>query len=139
MGNSQAQLGNASRGRVAVIARVLGRLTELVNNRLRWRIIWIAHAKIDDVLSGPPRLHLQLIDDGKYIGWQTINTRKFLHDAPQFSVFSRHNRRHLLLGRQMLRGLVSRCPLGITAYAYTVSQTLPRHGGRLDPGLVAFL
>ena len=47
-----------------MIARVLGRLTELINNRLRWRIVWIAHTKIDDILTGPPRLHFELIDDG---------------------------------------------------------------------------
>ncbi len=69
MGDSQAQLGNTTGGRVAVIARVLGRLTKLINNRLRWRIIWIAHAKIDDILTGSPRLHLQFIDDGKHVGW----------------------------------------------------------------------
>src|SRR5262249_48785225 len=72
IGDGEAQLGNPTRGRIAVIAGVLGRLTELVDDRLRWRIIRIAHTKINDILTSSPRLHLQLINDGKYIGWQTI-------------------------------------------------------------------
>ena len=77
----EAQLGDAARRRVAMVARVLRRLRELVDDGLRRGQVRVAHAEVDDVLAAPARLGLHVVDDAEDVGRQTVDAAK-LHAGP---------------------------------------------------------
>jgi uncharacterized protein len=63
----------------------LRRLTELIDDMLRRRLVRIAHAKIDDVLATRSRFRLELIDDGKNVRGQALDALELivrLHGGP---------------------------------------------------------
>ena len=79
--DGQAQLVDAARGRVAVIRR-LARSFDQFLHHMRWRgMVWIAHAEVDDVFPGPPRLQFEFIERGKEIGGKPFNPWEF-HKRP---------------------------------------------------------
>jgi len=55
-----------------VIARVLHRLGELLDDVIRGRPIGIAHAEIDDIAAAGARLRLEGIDLGEDVGRQSL-------------------------------------------------------------------
>src|SRR5665647_3752360 len=57
----EAQLRDAPGRRIAVVAAVLGRLRELVRDRLRGGQIGVAHAEVDNVLAPATRLGLHAV------------------------------------------------------------------------------
>ncbi len=71
-----AQLGDPLRSGVAMVARVVRCLLELVDDRVRGRDIGIAHAEVDDVFALAPRAHLQVVDDREDVRRETV-------DAPE--------------------------------------------------------
>src|SRR5262245_16031951 len=71
-----AQIGNASRGRISVISRIARGLDQFVDYRIGRGQIRIAHAQIDNVLAAVARLHFQMIDEGKNIRWKFFDERK---------------------------------------------------------------
>jgi hypothetical protein len=82
LGDAQTQPFDAAGSRIAMIMRLIGRFTELINDGLRGRCVRIPHAKINDIVTGTTRFQLQLVNDGKHIGWETINSYKALHILP---------------------------------------------------------
>jgi hypothetical protein len=66
-----AQLRDAAAGGVPVVARVAGRLGELVDRDDRRRDVGVPEAEVDDVAPGPPRLRLQRVDDREDVRRQT--------------------------------------------------------------------
>jgi len=56
-----------------VIVRFLGSLDQFVDDMLWGCQIGVSHAEVDDIFSGAPPFHLQSIDLGKNIGWQSIH------------------------------------------------------------------
>ena len=81
-GLGAAQPGDAARGRIAVGARILHRLDQLLDDVLRRRPVGIAHAEIDDVAARRARLRLQGVDFGEDIGRQALDAIEFFgHDG----------------------------------------------------------
>ena len=78
-GDGLAQPGDPPGRRVAVVARVPGRLTELVDDVLGRALIRIPHAQVDDVLTLGPRLALQVVDDREDIGGQPLDPVELIH------------------------------------------------------------
>ncbi len=68
------QPGDAARHRIAVGARILHRLDQLVDDMGGRRPVGIAHAEIDHVAPGRSRLRLQGIHFGENIGRQALDT-----------------------------------------------------------------
>ncbi len=58
----EAKLGDPLARGVAVVARVAHRLGELVDRDRGRRQIGVAEREVDDVLAGPPEMHLQRVD-----------------------------------------------------------------------------
>ena len=77
-----AQIGNASRCRVAMISRIARGLDQFIDDRIGRGQVRVAHAQIDNVLAAMPRFHFQMVDDGKNIGrkffdeWKSVVHRK---------------------------------------------------------------
>ena len=63
VGDGLAQLRDAAAGRVAVVARVVRRLDELLDGDVGRRDVGVAEPEVDDVLAGSPGLDLQRVDD----------------------------------------------------------------------------
>ena len=81
-GQRAAQPGDALADAVAVAARVLHRLDHLGDDVRRGRLIRIAHAQIDDVVAGGPRLRLGVVHLGEHVGRQAADAVEFLgHDG----------------------------------------------------------
>ena len=57
----------------------LGRLGQLVDDMLRRRLVRVAHAKIDNILTTRPCRGLQLIDNVENIRRQAFNAGKFFY------------------------------------------------------------
>ena len=57
-----SQVREAAARRVAVVARVLGGLAELLDRDLRRREVGVPEAEVDDVFAGPPQLQLEPVD-----------------------------------------------------------------------------
>lgn len=64
--------------------RVLHSLTQLVDDILRGRQIWITHAKIDNVGTRRSRRCLQTVDLFKDIRGQTTDFMEFFRHDPVF-------------------------------------------------------
>ena len=60
-----AQVGDAARRRVAVVARVARRLADLLDDVRRRRQVGVAHAEVDDVLAGAARGHASEVTSAK--------------------------------------------------------------------------
>ncbi len=71
-GESLAQTLNTARIRIAMRARVLQRLSELIADMFGRRLIRIAHAEIDDVASGGTQGGLQLVHLGEHVRRQAL-------------------------------------------------------------------
>ena len=67
-GDGLAQLGQAPRHRVAVVAADAGGLGQLLDRDLRRGDVRVAEAQVDHVHAGSPRLHLQVVDDREDVG-----------------------------------------------------------------------
>ena len=74
IGDRHAQLVDAARHRVAVVGRVLRRLDQLGDHVRRRGAVRVAEAEVDDVLAGPPRLLLQIVDDVEDIRWEPLDS-----------------------------------------------------------------
>jgi len=48
----------------------------------RGREVRVPHSQVNDVVSFPPGLHLQVIDDGKDVGRKSLDAIKFFHADP---------------------------------------------------------
>jgi hypothetical protein len=62
-----------------VASIILDGLDELFHDVGRSGEVGVAHSQVDDIVSPPPGLHLQVIDDGKNVGRQPSDTVKFFH------------------------------------------------------------
>jgi hypothetical protein len=71
-----------------MVARVVGRLFELVHDGLWRREIRVAHAEVDDVLPGAPGLHLQVVDDREDVRREALYASEF--HAPNLIRFCGH-------------------------------------------------
>ena len=65
LGDARAQIGQPLRRGVAVVARITGGLADLVDDVRGGRQIGVAHAEIDDVLTGAAARARQLRHLGK--------------------------------------------------------------------------
>ena len=65
VGDREAELRDAPARRVAVVARVADGFAELVDRDVGRRQVGVAEPEVDDVLAGPPGLHLQRVDRGE--------------------------------------------------------------------------
>jgi hypothetical protein len=81
LGDRDAESGDAARGRVAVVFRVLGGLDQLGHDVLRRAQIRIAHAEVDDVLTPRAGLGLEIVDDRKDVGGQALDSIELIHAA----------------------------------------------------------
>ncbi len=72
-----AQAGDAARGRIAMGARILDRLDQLLDDMRRRRPVGIAHAKVDHIATRRSRLRLQRIHFGEDIGRQSLDAIEF--------------------------------------------------------------
>ena len=72
LGRSQAQVRNAARRRVAVVARLLGRLADLLHDVGRRRNVRVAHPEINHVFAGGACGVAQLRDLGEDVRRQTL-------------------------------------------------------------------
>ena len=84
LADRQAKLKNSLRSRVPMVPRLLGCLHQFVDDVRRRRQVRISHPEVDNVLSGPPRLHLQLGNDAEDIRRQSFNAFKFTHERKDF-------------------------------------------------------
>ena len=75
-GLGAAQARYALRRRIAVRARLVDRLNQLVDDVLRRRHVGIAHAEVDDVGAARPRRRLQPVDLGEDIGRKALDPVK---------------------------------------------------------------
>ena len=73
VGDRAAQLGDAPRGGVAVVARVVGGLGELVHRHVGRGQVGVPEAEVDDVTAGSPRRRLQVVDRGEDVGRQPVD------------------------------------------------------------------
>jgi hypothetical protein len=65
-----------------VDARIHQRLGHLLDHVMRRRLVRIAHAEIDDVVTGRARLRLELVDLGKDVRRQALYAVEFVfHDS----------------------------------------------------------
>ena len=71
------QLGDPAARRVAVVPRVLGRFRQLVDDVRRRREIGVAHTEVDDVLAGPARARLEIVDDVEDVRREAIDAAEF--------------------------------------------------------------
>lgn len=71
-----AQARDAARDRIAMGIAALGNLNQLVDDMLGRRLIWIAHAEVDDILAARSRRCLQLIDNVENIGRKPLDAAK---------------------------------------------------------------
>jgi len=62
-----------------MVARVLDRLAELLDNVWGSRQVWVAHPEVDDVVALGTGLDLQFIHDAEDIGRQPLDPTKLLH------------------------------------------------------------
>jgi len=56
-------------------------LDEFINYVFRRRLVWISHAKVDNVFTSRARSSLQFIYDIEDIGWKTFNPWKIVDQA----------------------------------------------------------
>ena len=76
-GHRQAQVGDAARGAVAMVARIVRRLRELRDGHVGAREIRITEAEIDDVATRGARLGLQPVDLGEDVRRQAVDATEF--------------------------------------------------------------
>ena len=81
-GDRMAQLGNASRGRIAVIFALASRFDHLLDDVAGRRLIWISHSKVDDVLALLPGFQLKALDLGKDVGREPLEPIKIRRPVP---------------------------------------------------------
>ena len=84
-GDRLAQLGQAAAHRVAVVARVLRRLAQLVDGDLRRGDVGVAEAQVDHVRTCSPCVDLQTVDDREDVRGQVGDPAE-LHRRPRYSV-----------------------------------------------------
>ena len=80
LGDPGPQVRQAPGRRVAVVARVVRRLADLLDDMARRRKIRIPHAEIDDVLAGPSRRRHQRDHLGEHVGRQPIELVEVVPD-----------------------------------------------------------
>ena len=80
VGSRLAQFGDATAGRIAVVAGVQHCLGSLLGSQIRRRQVGITEPEIDHVLAIAARLDLQRVDDGKDVRRQRIDAAE-LHGA----------------------------------------------------------
>ena len=73
VGDRAAELGDPARGRVAVVARVVGGLGQLAHGDVGRGQVGVPEAEVDDVLAGSPRRRLQVVDGGEDVGRQPVD------------------------------------------------------------------
>ena len=73
VGDGAAQLGDAARGGVAVVARVAGGLGELAHRHVGRGEVGVAEAEVDHVAPGSPCRRLQVVDGGEDVGRQPVD------------------------------------------------------------------
>ena len=76
VGERLAQLRDAVAQRVAVVAGVAHRLDQLLDRDVGRREVGVAEPEVDDVLAGPPQLHLQRVDVGEHVRRQRVDSAK---------------------------------------------------------------
>src|SRR6202040_4081081 len=69
--HGESQVGNTARGAVAVVARVVRRLSQLGNGHVGTRKVGVPEAEINDVATEAPRFGLQGVDLREHVRWQT--------------------------------------------------------------------
>ena len=79
IGDGLAQLRDAARRRVAVVARVPCGLAQLLDGDRRRRQVRVSEAQVDDVATGAPGLELDPVDDREDVGRQAGDASEF-HD-----------------------------------------------------------
>ena len=72
-GDFAAEVQNAHRGAVAVVAGIAGGFGEFIDDDVGRGIGGIAHAHVDDVVAGASLLIHQLIQAREQIGWQALD------------------------------------------------------------------
>ena len=60
-----------------MVPRVLGRFRQLVDDVRRRREIGVAHTEVDDVLAGPARARLEIVDDVEDVRREAIDAAEF--------------------------------------------------------------
>jgi len=73
VGHRLAQVGQPPRGPVAVVAPGAGRLDQLVDDERGAGQVGVSESEVDDVLAGPARLGLELVDLGEDIRGQVVD------------------------------------------------------------------
>ena len=73
VGDGAAELGDAPGGGVAVVARVVRRLGELVHRDVGRGQVRVPEAEVDHVTAGSPRRRLQVVDRGEDVGRQPVD------------------------------------------------------------------
>ena len=79
IGLGAAQARNASRGRIAMRARIAHHFAKLVHDRLRRRQVGVAHAEVDDVGAARAGAGLQPVDLLEHVGRKPTDLVKFFH------------------------------------------------------------
>jgi len=78
-GDRGPQLGDAARGRVAVVAGVVRRLGELLDRDARRGDVGVAEPEVDHVASGPAGLDLEPVDDREDVRRQAGDATELHH------------------------------------------------------------
>ena len=78
-GDGDAEPPDAAGGRVAVIARVLRGLDQLVDDVPGRGPVGVAHAEIDDVLAAGARLDLEIRHRGQDVGREPLDPVEIVH------------------------------------------------------------
>ena len=76
--NRLAQARDALRLRIAVRIAATSRFYQFIDYVLRGRLIRVAHAEIDDILTGGPCLLLEVTNNIKDVWRQSLDTPKFI-------------------------------------------------------------
>src|SRR5690606_20325374 len=77
IGHRLPQIGEATRGRVPVVARVAGRLDQLLDHRGRAGYVGVAEAEVDDVGAGPTGRELSVVHQPEDVGRKVLDPAKF--------------------------------------------------------------
>ena len=68
-----AQIGDAARERIAVIARIARRFDKLVYDDFGSLAVGVTHTEVDDIHLGCPCLCAHFVEDGKDVGGQLLD------------------------------------------------------------------